>query len=292
MGQHYTHIYGVVIFSGHWKKRSSRTLIMHLKFLYNYRYLQDPTKKILVVCIQQGEDISVYKKISRLLKIAPKRENISFAHIVNINWGMTVGALWNMYSYCKANHITTDYMSVCDDDWLFNQWASREKLIRDNNWIYCGVFTVVSPYADDLYRNAWNTGHKEYDNDPQDEGIAKLLLELHADKRRWTDGATYFFDFKKLNELEERIGCFSKAPKDKPFDYGDHGIRYGEVGFPTEVWSAGFRFGILKDHYYCCGTSVTPTTIICCGNIGSDSYFVKDEKAPIPKDSFEIPFLI
>lgn len=215
----------------------------HLDFLCNYKYLRDNDKTTLFIVSHRGPESKTTSLIREYLKLRKLSRNITCELLVNKNWGMLVGSLWDTWKWIETNSITCGYIMAMEQDWLFNHWPHREKHIRDNGLIYSGMFsTIGSIGTDDYYKSAVEQGYKT-------EG------GWDSEKRRWTDGGLYFLKYKALKEIEDKIGIFTEAPLNEEITlendgYHNHGIKHGELGFPTRLWKAGFKFAAYIDTAY------------------------------------------
>jgi hypothetical protein len=252
-------------------------VLLHLEFLKAYKYAQ--TKKILYIISVHGGQPECVDLVQQLLECTSCPPNIDIQIIQNKNWGMLQGALWFGYKFLKDNNINAQYVMAMPDDWRFNHWPLREQLLEQYD--YVGMFSSCGfgdPNTAHNYRRFVKQGFKDVLQDPEDNGVVRMLGILHADRRRWTDGGLYVFKYKTLLEVEKKIGIFSKAQGE--CDFGEHGITFGEVGFPTEIYAAGFRFTAIlpidyedNNHHW-----VSPS--FSCGQGHLDTYFIKDDITP------------
>lgn len=271
----YDYAYIISLWPGY--PRRMPNVLEHLEFLKVYKYAK--TKNILYLISVRGGGSACVDLVNELLSETSCPENITIQVMQNKNWGMLQGALWDGYQFIKQNNINPTYVMAMPDDWRYNHWQIREQLLE--KYDYIGMFShcnFINPDTAHHYRRFVAQGFKDVPQDPEDPGITKVLQELHADKRRWTDGGLHVFKYRTLIEVEKRIGIFSKAKGE--CDFGIHGITYGEVGFPTELYSAGFRFTAVLpiDYEDIYSGWISPT--YNCGKSYLDTYFCNDDITP------------
>jgi hypothetical protein len=66
----------------------------------------------------------------------------------------------------------------------------------------------------------------------------------------WTDGGFYFTTIDNLKQIESKIGIFHKGNTNNKYNNILDGISLGEVGFPTLLFHAGFKFDVLNRTTY------------------------------------------
>ncbi len=259
----YDNVYVMVCFSGHWEYRTRKNLQTHLQFVNQYSIFHN--RKVLFIVSQRGLDSSVSEEINSILQ-QDKSSNVDTVLLTSMNWGMTVAALWDAWKYCKQKQVVAKYLSCTDDDWLFNHWKAREELIEQEQLVGCGVFTVMQNNPD--YIVWFKQGYKEVK--VQEPGWAPVLKELNAPNLRWTDGAFYYMSYPTLAQIEAKMGCFTKAPQEEITrendGYGIHGIRYGEIGFPTSLYGYGFKFKAYTGSSIIVGTYIFDQSVMSIGS--------------------------
>ncbi len=237
--KHYDYVYVVCFWGTDPQCQNRKTnLTNHMKFLARYPFLKD--KSCLMIIGQRGinPDLSAWitEETTKCLT-----SNISFQLLTGPNWGMLVGTLWDAWKYLEKEQITAQYVLAMEDDWFYNHWGMRSTILDKEPIIYLGMFSSIgfsNPESEAQYRRWVKQGFKEVCN---------------STTLRWTDGGCYMLKFSSLKRIENVIGCFTKAPKVEIVDrngYGEHGIQYGEVGFPTELHSKGFKFRAFTDVAY------------------------------------------
>lgn len=143
----------------------------------------------------------------------------------NFNYGGTIAGLYDAFMYIKDKKEYDSYLLYFEEDFYpFNLNFLEESLKYLSDNIYIGEVTREIP------------SYKE-------RNIVKY--------QRWTDGGYYFSSYYKLLQIEEKIGCFHKGNKTIRYDHFIDGIELGEVGFPSEVHSAGLSFiGLPRSLYF------------------------------------------
>lgn len=264
---HYDYIYIVSSFTGlhgynknyHKYQRRLENIQSQLTFLQNYRYRRDNHKSVYFVVSQCGGNKEIEQKTKDILREGASGE-ISCCYISRYNWGMLPGAFYDAWQQVKAKSITADYVIAICDDWIFNHWEDREALLKAG-YSCVGHFSSMG-FKDDnaeIYKDWCCRGYKYVDESLGDLHVDAFKVAAQADKRRWMDGGGYFFSFKALEEMDKVMPLFTRAPRstDNPQDpktlehiFGEHGVFYGEVGFPTEMWARGFKFTAFTLHGY------------------------------------------
>lgn len=241
----YDFVYEICVWGSNpvWRDRYY-TVIRHIRFLSDYWLIKDKQTSVLFIISLRGTNKELEETIYKDIQYLPN--NVETKVLVYENRGMLVGSLWDTWKYLEQNNISFGYIFAMEDDWCYNHWDERANIVDTEDIIYLGMFSSISfkePQASP-YRDWVRQGYKEA---PNDEGY---WVKPWTPTRKWTDGGLYFLKRNSLKEIENKIGCFHKAPKNKPFTYGDHGIDYGEMGFPTELHANGFNFRAFTEHSY------------------------------------------
>lgn len=234
---HYDYIYLTCVSS-----TRTGTIKQHMEFLNHYAYLNKSQKSVLFVISLRGGNS---KDKELILEALGQNENPDRLHTILLehkNWGMLVGALWDVWKEVEKRKITSDFVIAVEDDWLFNHWPEREKQLKENDFIYLGMFSYIVP-SQSRYQQFLKQGYK---NDIADQRYQKITGV--GGERRWTDGGLYFLKYSSLKEIENKIGPFSLAPA--KFNKYEHGITFGEVGFPSRLHHAGFKFNVYSGGFY------------------------------------------
>ena len=152
--------------------------------------------------------------------------------IVEYNWGGTIAALWKAY---KLLNDKEGYIAHFEEDFgaLNTNWYNDSiELLKEPEIMYVGESTLG------VIKKETNRGNK-----PNNQ-IIGLSPEV------WTDGGYYFSTLYKLRKIEEKIGIFHKGDQNKKYTNLIDGIDLGEVGFPTLLYHAGFKFNCLNRRDY------------------------------------------
>jgi hypothetical protein len=260
MKSHYDYIYVICCYPGHTDSRFRGALKGQFLFLEKYHYLNEfvrafepypsnePCKEVLCIVSLRGKgrnDILHHriredapKQVQEIWNGAVTKPNLSLLVDQRNNWGGTIGALWDTWKYLLGDKITSNFVILCEDDWVGNNWPLREKLVNDG-YIYVGMQRGCVDRSDfmfirDGYRY-WN--RKDHtmaiDNHPN--------FGDKFDRYIFTDGGYYFFKYESLRMIKEKMGAFTKADPNEEYNYTTHGCDYGEVGFPTELAIHGWK---------------------------------------------------
>lgn len=219
-------------------------------------------EKILIVyCIIKDNapdvnTIEIYEKLKKL-----KNNNIDIQIYYRFNTGGTVQTMYQTYKYLIQNKITTKYIGVWEDDCIFKNEniLDEVQVYLDKGCIYVGSYwDCEDGYALPLNING---GVKRLiPNKPN--RIVPWVTNSHIiphsndstfisdDKYLWCEDP-YITTMDNLKLIDKKMGCFTLAPLDQIYTHCEHGINYGEVGFPTRLHLNGFTFfGLLKRRYF------------------------------------------
>lgn len=183
------------------------------------------------------DDMSKRDKISRRLKQILK---VKHEIIIEYNWGGTIVGLWLVYKHFKKFPLNI-YVSHYEEDFLpidVKTIEESKKLLEYNpDFIYIG----------ECQYNKINIGN---DQGRLTKKRFKNATRL-GDPEVWTDGGFYFTTIGRLIKMYEAIGIFHKGNPNNKYNHDLDGIDIGEVGFPTLLHHAGFKFGFLnrKDYF-------------------------------------------
>ena len=165
--------------------------------------------------------------------------------------------------YLLDKNISTKYIGVWEDDSIFKNNLILDDvqngLNRDNIIVGCHV---PEGRPDILHMNGIKIFKKEYLNKrPKDQHCPwcknkhiYLNEKLNEDPNKliddslikWIDGAVYITTIENLLKIKQKLQKFTLAPEDHKYTHIQHGINYGEVGFPTRLNIHGFNFyGLL-----------------------------------------------
>jgi hypothetical protein len=150
--------------------------------------------------------------------------HIVFLH--NFNYGGTIVGLYNTYEYLKENKMDDWHIMYFEEDFYAKNIDFLEISIKLlDEVIYVGEITFS--YKGIKTRNY--NGKNQY----------------------WTDGGYYFSSYTKFNTMYNKIGPFHKGDPTTKYNQFNDGVLLGEVGFPTMLYDAGFRFiGLPRELYF------------------------------------------
>jgi hypothetical protein len=183
--------------------------------------------------------------------------------LYRFNTGGTVQTLYYTYKYIVNHNISCKYIGVWEDDALFknNYFLDKvdEYLKKDN------IF-VGSLWSGTCQNTKYNfeEGHKcffppynhikrvvpwcKYFNIYNDRQNDSTLL--HDSNYKWCEDP-YITTIENLKQIEDKLGRFTLAPESERYTHCEHGINYGEVGFPTRLSLNGFKFyGLSKNDHF------------------------------------------
>jgi len=250
----FDYVYILCIWPG--RNRVLHTARAHMNFLRQYEYLKDRVyprfvdarvkttgdKSVLLVVAIRGDLCPDYERqVQEAFDGLCMPSNIHLKVVRHTNWGGTIGSLWDVWKDVLKGKIVSQYVSVSEDDYISSNWSLRERLL-ELGYIYVGMI-LSQKHCGHLYwvsKHGYRTLHR---NDRP--VIGNALNFIHAkygyENLDWTDGGFYFMKYESLQAIENKIGIFTKAPKDKPYNHTRDGMYFGEAGFPTELQAAGFK---------------------------------------------------
>ncbi len=187
---------------------------------------------------------NIKKHLQEFCKMHLSNNNVHV--IIEYNWGGTIAALWLAYLYIKSiNCDDTVYVSHFEEDFGphlgNNNWYIDSQKLLNDDMIYIGESSIG------------RIKHANRETGQNDDGrifhikrggICLALPEI------WTDGGYYFSTINKLKMIEKKIGIFHKGDQNKKYDNLIDGISIGEVGFPTLLHHANFKFTCLDRRTY------------------------------------------
>ena len=186
-------------------------------------------------------------------------DKIELKILYSFNSGGTVACLYDCYKFLEKENIKYKFIGCFEDDVIF----------KNNNFL-----TAVNNYLEKDYifvGSLWERGrdgvkqyyNEKYYEEPKETRIVPWLKEknIYPDKKDsdilidiksyiWCEDP-YITTYENLKKIEDKFGgCFTLAPKNELYVYNEHGINYGEVGFPTRLSLNGFKFiGIDKANF-------------------------------------------
>ena len=184
------------------------------------------------------------------------------------NTGGTIKSMEKTLEFVIDNNITSNYIGIFEDDSFFNKEYIFDTidLLFEKNIDIVGC-QVKEGRPDISYENGYKVFKKEYWDNKLNSRQCPWIKEKHIylnnsgenlihDKNiKWIDGAVYITTIDKLVEIKKKLHKLTLAPENKQYTHIEHGINYGEVGFPTRLFINGFKFyglkhnGEEKDYY-------------------------------------------
>jgi hypothetical protein len=228
-----------------------------------YAKANNGNEKILFIicCIydELTEDIkNTFDKFEKL-----KKDLLDIKVIYRWNTGGTIKTMDNTLNYVTENNITSNYFGIFEDDSMYNL---DDHFIFDtvdkhfDNGIDIVGCQVSEGRQDIIYINGYKCIKKNPPNNHLVPWIKKkhLYFNNNSDEFvddniiKWIDGALYITTIEKLKNIKKKLVELTLAPENEKYTHCEHGINYGEVGFPTRLSINGFKFfGISHDmpHY-------------------------------------------
>lgn len=144
----------------------------------------------------------------------------------NYNSGGTILGLYDTYEYLKGKKLHNNYIIYFEEDFYYTNLLFLNKSLQlIKEYDYVGEVTMNTP---------------------------GIKIRIHNDINQvWTDGGYYMSNYTKLDAIFKKVGCFHKGDTKTKYDHQIDGIDLGEVGFPTLIYNAGFKFiGIPRIDYF------------------------------------------
>jgi hypothetical protein len=188
---------------------------------------------LCIISIRSNRIITNNEKDKFNLILDKQSDNVSIKIIYNFNWGGTVGALWDIYKYLENAKITSYIIGVWEDDAIFKQkyWFDKVESLLLKGYIYVGSLHETHNIKNqELYSKV------NYKYNPSQ--VIVSVPNFKNNEVIWVEDP-YILFFKNLKLIEDKIGCFTLAPKNKLYQYWEDGIVNGEVGFPTRLVNEG-----------------------------------------------------
>ena len=216
---------------------------------------QNKNDKILYIiyCIYDefNDDIVNYYNTFKNLST----ETVDIEILYRWNTGGTTQTMFKLLEYMLENKIKTKYIGIWEDDSIFknNYLLDKVEEFLDNDNIIVGC-QVYENRQDIEYINGTKVFKSEWCNKLQTWRKCPWCKEKHIylnnsnenlidDKLiKWIDGALYLTTLENLLKIKEKIIKFTLAPENDRYSHIEHGINYGEVGFPTRLHLNGFNF--------------------------------------------------
>ena len=224
----------------------------HLEFVKNE--LNNVKSKLLIFVIRCNDLNNI--KIKNELNIIKNKMEMEIVILYRYNSGGTVKSLEDGYKYLKENGIDFKYISCSEDDYCF---IDNKFLEKANKYLNKGNIFVGSLWPES-YHKITEDGIKFGENCVSfDRRICphikiKHIKKTENDKEKYINDSLYrwcedpYITTKNnLEEIINKLGRLTLAPDDELYTATEHGVNYGEVGFPTRLHLNNFKFiGILK----------------------------------------------
>ncbi len=215
------------------------TISEHIKRLKNFKHTKNGDITILCILSIMCDDL---ENMDREPYEAFKKQSTNTVHIIIkywFNWGGTVGSMWFVWDkYIKMNDITAKYFATWEDDCIFkhNYWLDDAIKYLDSGYIFVGSLHAG------IYNTDFANGTKIIPtNQLNTPRIVPHIPRIDPKQYKWCEDP-YIMYFDSLQKIADHIGVFTLAPKNECYTHYDHGVNYGEVGFPTRLHLVGFKF--------------------------------------------------
>ena len=216
---------------------------------------QNNNDKILYViyCIYDELNDNIINQYNNYKNLYTEKVDIEILY--RWNSGGTIKTMSKLLDYIIENKIITKYIGIWEDDSIFkNEYLLdkvQEYLDCDNIIVGCHV---LEDRIDIKYVNGTKEFKTEWCNRLQSWRQCPWCKEKHIylnnknenlidDKLiKWIDGAVYLTTLDNLLKIKEKLVKFTLAPENEKYTHIEHGINYGEVGFPTRLHINNFNF--------------------------------------------------
>lgn len=227
-------IYGICYYYG---KNNKSNLQKHLDV---FKKISIEDKEFFIVVMTDNMD---KKSLGNIKNDLPKLlKDFRGRLIPCFNWGGTIAALWTLYQTLSKN-----YKKSMNDSTLVSMFEEDFIPINDN-WLEDSVRLLIQ---NNIYVGESMTGKiKSGNDDGRITGKRWRNAVRLGNPEVWTDGGYYFTSASKLMQIDKKIGVFHKGNQKTLYNHDRDGIDYGEVGFPTLLYNAGFRFAVLPRNNY------------------------------------------
>jgi hypothetical protein len=220
-----------------------------------------------IIIDEKKPDLMINQTFDKLKELENDKYDILVSY--RYNTGGTVQTMYLSYKYLIDNNINSKYIGVWEDDCIF----------KDNY-----LLDIVDEYLkkDNIYVGSYWECESGYAlNDNEIGGIKQLktnnlnrtvpwcrVYHIHPNskddtlipynKYKWCEDP-YITTLDNLKKIEDKLGIFTLAPTNEKYTHCEHGINYGEVGFPTRLSINGFKFfGLSKQKFF---TNLNDNTI-------------------------------
>jgi disulfide oxidoreductase YuzD len=214
-------LYGICVYYGYYRPRNiHKHLEQYNRLVAHYPHI---TFSFVINLMIDNKDIA---KRALIAKVVQDSFQYPITVLHNYNWGGTIVGLYDTYEYLYINQLYDHHVIYFEEDFYPTNLAFLAKSLE-----------VLSSYdyVGEVTRNTPQVKTRVYKGEHQ----------------TWTDGGFYMSSYKKLDTIFKKVGCFHKGNKDTKYDHQIDGIELGEVGFPTLLHNAGFRFiGLPRNEYF------------------------------------------
>ena len=240
MNYHYVHC--ISYYEG-----SNRTnnLLIHIE---NLKKIEE--KKLLIINIRNDDNNK-----NRFDYLKKNYINLDVIILYSFNTGGTVSCLYDCYKYLELNSITYKFIGCFEDDVIFKDKYFLEpvkKYLNEGN-IFVGSLwgrdkDGVKNYIEEKPKKNRLVPWLKEKNIYPDKEYSNKLIDIK--KYIWCEDP-YITTYENLKKIECKFNSrFNLAPINEKYSHDEHGINYGEVGFPTRLSLNGFKFiGIDKNKF-------------------------------------------
>jgi len=230
----------------------------HIEFFKNYTLNneQQLKKNLLIVSIR-SDNLQPDSELENIIKAYDNSSQFKIQLLYNYNSGGTVKALYDVYKYLDNNNINYDYIACCEDDYCFKTYNFLNNAIEylNQDYIFVGSLWNEDPHptttdgikygTNCLPSNRRIVPHLKYKHIYANTDTPNKIVSEKDYK--WCEDP-YITTYKNLQLIESKLKKFTLAPENEVYNYLEHGINYGEVGFPSRLAINNFKFiGIKKE---------------------------------------------
>lgn len=214
-------VYGICVYYGYFREKNiHKHLDVYNKLVASY---PSHTFKFIVNLMIDEKNLSIRNTIAETIK---ERFPAHVIILTNYNYGGTIAGLYDTYEYLKENRLTDWHIMYFEEDFYATNIEFLEISIKILEEVdYVGEIT----YSTKGVKSAIDNGRHKH----------------------WTDGGYYFSSYTKFDTMYNKIVCFHKGDTSTKYNHLNDGILLGEVGFPSMLHDAGFKFiGIPRTTYF------------------------------------------
>lgn len=212
------------------------------------RQTENETNLLLVYVIFDELTNDIREKFEEYKKMENNNTKINI--LFRWNTGGTVQTLNSAYDYIVNNNIKCKYIGVWEDDACYN---NKYFLDIVDNYLNEGYIFVGS-----LWGNYNGVKTLTPNNNRQVPWLTEKMIypniitnnKIEENMYMWCEDP-YITTLTNLHKIKEKMNKFTLAPENEIYTHCQHGINYGEVGFPTRLHINGFKFiGLKLDEYF------------------------------------------